>query len=71
MAAARAWKSGQLEHLLQQRLVDHVVVLVDPEGFEQVVLVVRVVLVERRDPLLGRRDDLVSWSRPPSSILAR
>ena len=48
------------EHALQQLHVDDVVVLVHPERFEHVVLVIRVVLVERGDPLLRCRDDLVA-----------
>ena len=41
------------EHFVQQVDVDDVVVLVDPQGLQQVVLVVGIVLVEVGDPSCG------------------
>src|SRR5262249_48763331 len=46
------------KHAAQQLLVYHVVVLVDPQGFHEVVLVAGVILVERLHPFFEGGDDL-------------
>jgi len=47
------------QHALQQRLVNPVVPLPHPQRFQSVVLVLRVLRIERAHPGLERRHDLV------------
>ena len=62
---------GRGEHALEQLDVDDVLVLVHPEGFDQVMLIIGVGLVELRDPGLERRRRPGRCPGAPSSILAR
>ena len=71
MAAARARKSGEASTRFEQVDVDDVVVLVDPERFGHLVLVIGVGLVEPGDPRLDRGDDLGRRPARRSSALAR
>ena len=63
----------RLEQALQQRRLDDVVVLVDPERLEQMVLVVGVAGVEAVDPRPQRRDDVLRrpLAERPTGAIAR
>ena len=47
------------EELVEQLLVNHVVLLVDPKSFQQVVGMILVIRVELLEPLLGFLDHVV------------
>ena len=48
---------GRAKHLLEQRLINDIVVLMDPQRLQQIVFVIFIFGIQFRNPLLDRRDD--------------
>ncbi len=51
---------GGAKYAVQERDINHVVILMHPQCFEHMVLVVLVALVERFKPAIDRGDDLLA-----------